>query len=262
MNSLSFKLMRYASLFRFSRWVGTQLSLLTKKNIPLELHPNNYCNINNVEEYLDDIRKNGFSRKFSISSDCLNEVIKFCQSTTFNDADEGKEFKIDYLNPIKPNSKGLWYQNLKVYDQCSTIKELAHNPKILSIAKNYLGTNPVIKSVALWWSFPPPDGIHKSEYGFHYDIDSYKFLKFFIYLVDVDDTRGPHTIIPGTHKRKSFFEKKNRRLTDAQVVERYNGKPVTIYGKQGDGFFEDTFTYHKGNTPLRPRLMLQVEYSL
>lgn len=262
MDSLSFKLMRYASLFSITRWIGTQLSILFKKKIPLEKHPNSFFNVADVDAFISDLRENGYSRKFNISSDCVNEIINYCKSASFNDAVENKEFKIDYDYPAKPDSKGLWYQYLNAYNSCSTIKNLAHNPQILSIAKQYIGAEPVIKSVAVWWSFPPPDGKHNTEYGFHYDIDAYKFLKFFVYLVDVDENGGPHAIIPGTHKSKSFFEKKNRRLTDEQVHERYNCKPVTILGKRGEGFFEDTFTYHKGTTPLKPRLMLQVEYSI
>lgn len=254
--------MRYASLFSFTRWMGTQLTLLLNKRTPLSEDNNSYFNVSDVSPLVDDIQQNGYSRKFNVTTDCVNDIIEYCKTSLFKDAEEDKEFKIDYNNPVKPGSKGLWYQNLKAYDECRTVKKLAHNQKILSIAKQYLGADPSIKSVAIWWSFPPPDGTHSVEYGFHYDIDAYKFLKFFIYLVDVDENTGPHTIIPGTHKNKSFFEKKNRRLTDAQVQEKYNGRPVTILGKIGDGFFEDTFTYHKGNTPLKPRLMLQVEYSI
>lgn len=262
MDSLSFKLMRYASLFSFTRWIGTKMTIIFKQRNPLEDHQNSYFNIKDVDLMVNDIRQNGFSRKFSVTQDCVNELIDFCKSTTFKDVIEDKEFKIDYQNPIKPISKGLWYQNLNAYNSCSIIKNLAHNYQVLSIARQYLGAEPIIKSVAVWWSFPPADNNYSPEYGFHYDIDAYKFLKFFIYLVDVDEKTGPHTIIPGTHKSKSFFEKKNRRLTDEQVEEHYKGKPVTILGKTGEGFFEDTFTYHKGNTPLKPRLMLQVEYSI
>lgn len=262
MDALSFKLMRYASLFSFTRWMGTQFSLLFKKRVPLQEHQNSYFQAGDVNQLLTDVRQNGHSRKFNLSPDCVNEIIEYCKSASFKDVVEDKEFKIDYYHPVKPDSKGLWYQNLNAYNECAIIKNLAHNPQILSIAKQYIGTDPAIKSVAVWWSFPPPDDNYKAEYGFHYDIDAYRFLKFFIYLVDVDENTGPHTIIPGTHKRKSFFEKRNRRLTDAQVEQKYKGKPVSILGKTGEGFFEDTFTYHKGNTPKKPRLMLQVEYSI
>ena len=35
-----------------------------------------------------------------------------------------------------------------------------------------------------------------------------------------------------------------------------------MLGKAGEGFFEDTFSYHKGTTPHKPRLIFQVEYSI
>jgi hypothetical protein len=39
-------------------------------------------------------------------------------------------------------------------------------------------------------------------------------------------------------------------------------EPVVMIGAKGTSFFEDTFSYHKGLNPIRPRLIFQVEYSL
>jgi hypothetical protein len=115
----------------------------------------------------------------------------------------------------------------------------------------------------MWWSFPPEDDNYNSLYGFHYDIDALKFLKLFIYITDVDEDSGPHVIISKTHLKKSFFEKINRRLKDDQVEKLFNKDQINVMtADKGCGFFEDTFAYHKGTTPKKPRLILQMEYSL
>ena len=261
MNNFSFKLMRFASLFTITRMIGIKVSTFKKKS---KLEDDKTISIlSNPKDYLTDIVENGFSRKFIIPKELLSNIIKYCDNNKFLDIKEGSLHTIDYEIPTKPNSSGLWYQHNDAYNLCPDVKRLAHNHDILKIIREYLGAEPLIKSVAIWWSFPPDNSNYNHEYGFHYDIDAYKFIKFFIYLVDVDENTGPHSIIPSTHKSKNFFEKRNRRLTDDQVKSRYSDKKiVTVLGKAGDGFFEDTFTYHKGTTPKKPRLMLQVEYSL
>jgi len=77
----------------------------------------------------------------------------------------------------------------------------------------------------------------------------------------VDRDTGPHTIISGTHKKRSLFEQLHRRLTDKQAIARYGEKITVMTGKRGSGFFEDTYCYHKGDHPKKPRLVLNAWYS-
>jgi Phytanoyl-CoA dioxygenase (PhyH) len=261
MNNISFRIMRIISLFSIPRTIAIKLIAL-KKRVGLPEFINDAFKVDSGT-LLNDVKEKGFSRKFSIPSQYLKDIIEYCKTADFTDIVEGKTFKIDYDNPQKPKSQGLWYQHNNSYQQNSTIQKLAHDHQMLNIAKSYLGTYPQIKSVTIWWSFPPNNAKPNHEYGFHYDIDAYKFIKFFIYLVDVDENCGPHSIISGTHKSKNLFEKRNRRLTDEDVKNRYDKNSIiTMIGKAGEGFLEDTFTYHKGTTPKKPRLMLQVEYTL
>ena len=138
--------------------------------------------------------------------------------------------------------------------------------KTSSIAEKYLGCAPQFVGSQIWWSYPHLDATGKQTktplYGFHYDIDDLKFLKIFFYLNDVDEDRGPHVIIGNTHKKKNYFEIKNRRLTDAVAVEKYGDQIKVIEGKAGEGFFEDTFCYHKGTHPNKRRLLLQFEFAI
>lgn len=252
--------MRYSALFRISRNIGITFSRFKKRKL-ISRHESPDFSID-VKKFVDNIKQKGFSPFFQISKRQLDEILFYCNSAKFKDTESGHEYQIDVNNPINP-SNTEWYQNFDIYQDCTAVRELAHDNYLVEVAKKYLGVEPTLKSIVAWWSFPPKNSEYTPTYGFHYDIDALKFIKFFIYLVDVDENTGPHVIIENTHKSKSFFEKRNRRLKDGQVEGRYSKDRIhTFVGPAGSGFFEDTFAYHKGMSPLKPRLMLQVEYSI
>jgi hypothetical protein len=161
------------------------------------------------------------------------------------------------------------YFNLRA--ESPLIDELARDPVLLSIAARYLGTEPTLVGVNLFWSYPaavPSDQRSYAAQMFHYDLDDFKFLKFFFYLTDVDEISGPHVAVKNTHRVKrfaSFRERlKVRRYSDAEISASYGGERiVTITGPAGTGFAEDTICIHKGLPPTgRERLILQFQYAL
>ncbi|RCJ22196.1 hypothetical protein A6S26_22845 [Nostoc sp. ATCC 43529] len=149
---------------------------------------------------------------------------------------------------------------------CPAIKKLQNDPTLLAIAGKYLECNPVHLSNQLWWSFAGESTRFekmKTFQMFHYDLDDYRFLKFFFYLTDVDALGGPHVCVRGSHKQKKLSHLLLPKCeTDEEIIRYYQQKSlVTIYGKAGFGFAEDTFCFHKGTTPIaQDRLMLQVEF--
>jgi hypothetical protein len=120
----------------------------------------------------------------------------------------------------------------------------------------------------MWWSFPT----EMSEYQkarnaqlFHYDLDDFRFVKFFWYLTDVDETAGPHVMVLGTHDRKKIAHQLLiRRIPDDEVVAGYGTERVKeITLPAGKGFAEDTFCLHKGQAPTgKARLLLQLEFGV
>jgi len=253
------KLMRTLTLYSLTRELALKI-IRNKKAIELKSVVNNDISYS-PKKVLKEIKTNGFSGIVTIGEPRLKKIIEYANSINFFSIDGQESFKIDYETPIKP-SKSLWYWNEDIMN-CKEVNELVYDKINLEIASNYLGKTPTIKDVRIWWSFPQEKKEYNHLYGFHYDIDSYKFLKQFIYLTDVDEKSGPHVIISNTHKEKNFFEKFNRRLTDEQVEERYEKNKINVMtGKAGSGFFEDTFAYHKGTLPEKPRLILQIEYSI
>jgi hypothetical protein len=154
-------------------------------------------------------------------------------------------------------------------DLGAAVNQIIHDPLILAIAAQYLGTTPVLVGQELLWSFPVPDPhkqLMKAAQVMHCDIDDYRCLKFFFYLTDVDETNGPHACIPRTHRGKKLIHQalgqRCALIDDEKLIADYGGQIVTICGTAGFGFVEDPFCFHRGN-PVKQnaRLMLQIEYA-
>jgi Phytanoyl-CoA dioxygenase (PhyH) len=150
---------------------------------------------------------------------------------------------------------------------CPAIQKLQTDPKLLAIAEKYLEHEPVHQGNQLWWNFACETTYkQRSQTGqiFHYDLDDYRFLKFFFYLTDVDATSGPHVCVRGSHKQKKLSHTwLRKRETDADIIGYYGLESlVTICGKAGLGFVEDPLCFHKGITPThKDRLILQIEFA-
>jgi hypothetical protein len=75
--------------------------------------------------------------------------------------------------------------------------EVAFHESILKIAANFLGCIPPLYRVTVVRDFPHNRPLHSSN--FHKDNDESDSLQIFVYLVDIDETRGPLVYIPGSN---------------------------------------------------------------
>ena len=136
----------------------------------------------------------------------------------------------------------------------SNFKKFILSSFVKNIAFDYLNTKSISIGARIFISNPIQGGIRDFEKSanaqkFHTDIDYSKHFKIFIYLDDVLDQDGPHIFIPGTHKRKKFSHLLIKRYEDDIIYQNYSEK-VKFTGKKGTIFFEDTFGFHKGTTPI------------
>jgi ectoine hydroxylase-related dioxygenase (phytanoyl-CoA dioxygenase family) len=98
-------------------------------------------------------------------------------------------------------------------------------------------------------------------------MDRIRWLKFFIYLTDVDTDNGPHSFIAGSHRTggipPSLLRKGYVRLTDGEVREQYPAEDfIEFTGARGTVLAEDTRGLHKGKHVARgDRLVLQLQFS-
>lgn len=146
----------------------------------------------------------------------------------------------------------------------STVQAIATDPYLFSIAQEYLGFNPVQDLLSMWWSAPGDSALQsRAAQLYHFDMDRFKFVKFFVYLTDVDQDNGPHCYVRGSHIRKPAELLRDERLSDEEILEHYpESDCLELTGKAGTLLAVDTRGFHKGK-PLvaRDRLIFQVQFA-
>lgn len=216
----------------------------------------------NVSNTVSELNNKGFVAGLELPAPYVKTIRTFCAKTVFVTDSSTESISIDLADDRLPRPGQLVYRCNDPHKNCETIDQLSRDRALVGVARGYLRTEPLLRSTRLFWSYPDVGDGYNPLYGFHYDIDDYKFLKLFFYLNDVDLEGGPHVIIEGTQKGKNWFEKTHRRLTDEQAKGRYQDRIKVMTGRAGCGFFEDTFCYHKGAKPRKRRLMLEFEYCI
>jgi hypothetical protein len=103
--------------------------------------------------------------------------------------------------------EGLSYEQLASTEKMIALRDplvnipevisIAFHESILRIAANFLGYIPPLYRVTVVRDFPHNRPLHSSN--FHKDNDESDSLQIFIYLVDIDDARGPLVYVPGSN---------------------------------------------------------------
>ncbi len=161
--------------------------------------------------------------------------------------------------------------------------ELALNPKVLYMVKEYLGVWPRIAYLAVWKVEPNAEDL--GEMNFHMDHHGFKYIKAFYYLSSIEDGGGQHEYIEGSHNENRFDKKLNRidknkseiwpeiKLKrqkkgkfklNTQLLQKYlKDDIVKKIGKSGTSFLEDTNGLHRGTKIKngKERILFQVLYT-
>lgn len=148
------------------------------------------------------------------------------------------------------------------------IQLLLSDLSFAALAQDYLGARPIVDVVGLWWhtNFSDKPDAEAAQY-YHFDMDRIKWLKFFLYLTDVEPENGPHSFIAGSHKSGAIpaglLSKGYARLTDEEVGQHFNKEDFREFlAPRGTILAEDTRGLHKGKHVERgDRLMLQIQFS-
>jgi hypothetical protein len=162
-----------------------------------------------------------------------------------------------------PHDYGRYSWRISDLVRVPVVQRLIADGALHRIAQDYVGCRPLLTSISLW--LDPVYDQHFDAHVYHYDNDGPGFLKFFIYLNDVDVDTGAHSFIQGSHVRR-----KPGHLSRAQFYERED--LLAHYGPDSEVVFsapagiilaEDTAGFHKGTTPRRDyRLLLQLQYAI
>ncbi|BAY66022.1 hypothetical protein NIES22_61350 [Calothrix brevissima NIES-22] len=223
----------------------------------------------NVDVVVDSLKKDGFYLGMNLPEEIIQEIVLFAHSQPCYGYRQPHLGFYYHQKELAQSYYGTEFTLAGYFNtalHCPVINQLQSDPKLLAIAAQYLEHEPCHQGNQLWWSFAGESSEQhkrKAFQMFHYDIDDYRFLKFFFYLTDVDVYGGPHICVRGSHKQKKISHLLlPKREKDEEIINYYGEKLlVSIYGKAGFGFAEDTFCFHKGTTPIkRDRLILQIEF--
>jgi hypothetical protein len=253
----TFKKMRFFGRFPYIRNKGFDEHYLNE----LEHHTIDGFNESLMPvEIVRNIQCHGYSANLSLESSLLNDISEYVSQTAFFDRKTGKgQYQLNLDNLERPGV-GYLYNIHNPHINVKKLNDFA-NLQIKPIADAYLGADSIILNSYILATFPDDGSHYNPDFGFHYDLDDYRFLKLFIYLTDVDEESGPHQIIANSHLGNTVFRFFNRRLSDTLPLRFANNIKVML-GKKGEGFFEDTLCYHKGTRPVKPRMILQLQFAL
>ena len=144
------------------------------------------------------------------------------------------------------------------------VQEISFDRSLFAVAQGYLRCLPIQDLTAMWWSAAfTKKASSEAAQLYHFDMDRFKFIKFFFYLTDVDTSNGPHCYIKGSHKQMPDKVWKDGRLTDEEVQANFPKEDIKeIVGKKGSIIAVDTRGLHKGKVLDKgERLILQIEYT-
>jgi hypothetical protein len=179
--------------------------------------------------------------------------------------DEAKQFNYKLRNPTSDQRETVFrkidplipplciaaYANSSDLKNSNLFSEFSNDPLLLRLASIYMGTSVFPIDSTLWYSFAASASSGDAAQMFHYDLDTLRWLKIFVYLTDVGPGNGPHEFVPATHKPGSIPQRLiNRgymRLEDQEVDKYFVQSRQKIYGKRGTVILGDTRCLHKGN---------------
>jgi ectoine hydroxylase-related dioxygenase (phytanoyl-CoA dioxygenase family) len=148
------------------------------------------------------------------------------------------------------------------------VQELVSDPTLIKVAQNYLKSKSIFTGLTLGYSArvkdEPDDNAAQT---FHWDMERIKWLRFFIYLTDVDEDTGPHCFIKGSHRAgvlpEEVYTKGYVRHGDDEILKIFGSDCYLEFtAKKGTIIAEDSRGLHKGKALNKgERLLLAFELS-
>ncbi|WP_343631868.1 phytanoyl-CoA dioxygenase family protein [Fluviicola sp.] len=222
-----------------------------------------------IEHISAKIVEDGFYEfDVTLDNNLIEEITAFASETGTRYVDVDKKnisystekVIFDRYNPISPRYQ---FETSDIM-QNQAIQSLVFDPTLRSVATSYLKCNPILDTLAMWWSVPFGNkGASQAAQMFHFDMDRFKFIKFFFYITDVHTNNGPHCYIQNSHKGLPKAIRKDGRMTDEELAKIYSKDRFKEFtGKKGTILAVDTRGLHKGK-PLTEdvRLLFQIQFS-
>ncbi len=217
-----------------------------------------------LDKIISDIEEKGYTIfDEKLPEDVCQRILDYSMeipSKVVGEQSDQTGVKYDPNNPIAPIYRFQEEDVLRHND----IKDIFYDVNFIRIAQEYLGCKPLNNSIIMWWSsLYGKSASSRAAQLYHFDMDHPKFIKFFIYLTDVDTNSGPHCYVRGTHKNKPKSLAKDKRYSDSEIQQHYEpSEIIEIDGSRGTVVAVDTSGIHKGKLPIdRDRLIVQIEFT-
>jgi hypothetical protein len=245
--------------------------LAKKKNFSLEkLRHDHFDSGTSIHTSSKSLKSKGyFVEKSFLDPTKIKSILEYSLSTQGSyrakDSGEGNipDVIIDRMNP---KSVRFDYSPTTVL-KCRDIQTVLANEKVLSLAQEYLGCQPILDFVAMWWHTKSVKADKKAAQLFHFDMDRLRWVKFFFYVTDVNSDNGPHVFVESTHKDFgipfSLRRKGYSRLEDEKVEKVISrDRWIEFTGSAGTMIAEDTRGLHKGaHVKEGDRLLFQFQFT-
>lgn len=148
------------------------------------------------------------------------------------------------------------------------IQNICADYSFMTIAQEYLGCQPVLDIIAMWWSVAG-NGNPSEEAAqlYHFDMDRTRWLKFIVYLTDVTPETGPHAFVRGSHrpftKPAGLLRHNYARISDQEMSMYYDSSRFEEFcAPKGTVLAVDTMGFHKGTALKKDnRLVFELEFT-
>ena len=235
-------------------------------SLPLFEESSFFKSINSVDlnQWLHELNEKGYCFLGNgLSADDVDELIRRISGIRFSPRGLNQWHLLDPENPPNCNVADAYEPDLKAD---KLIEKLVNDPLLINIVTAYLGAKVSPLNYCLWYTFPADQPSSEAAQLFHYDLDTLRWLKIFIFLSDVGPENGPHEYVEGSHrpgaKPVELLRRDYARLSDADVNRYYAGKRKQLLAPKGSVVLADTRCFHKGvNLTSGYRLVLQPIYA-
>lgn len=215
--------------------------------------------IDDIATHVRYLHEMGFSQGLSLEAGVVQSLTSKFLVQTLKEDGSGRQMSAKAAIESGSSAAFRWL-NPHLHDE--QINALAHDSRLIDVAKRYMKCSPILHSTQIWLLNPPSSSAAAGpEYGWHYDIDDFRFLKVFFYLTDTRQVNGQHMLVGRSHRDFRPHRILQRRIPDEVIRDKYSENDILkIEGAAGNGFFEDTWLYHRATPPTGLRIMMQVEY--
>ena len=166
-------------------------------------------------------------------------------------AHEEREIKNRKIDPANPPKCVAAFAKSTDLAASQVFSNFSNDPLLVNLASRYMNASAYPIGLSLWYSFSSEAPSADAAQLFHYDLDTLRWLKVFVYLTDVGPDNGPHEYVPASHKPgskpQSLMDREYARLEDEVIDEHCPQGRKSICGPRGTVILGDTSCFHKGN---------------